>query len=203
MTIRCCPVTLSAPLLKQGRPAQSLWAIEAREDQPPRGVTALHWRLLTTRPVTTLAEAVEQVGWYCVRWGIEVFHKVLKSGCAVEAAQLETAVRLERYVMIKVVVAWRVLALTHLGRAHPAAAVTEILEEAEWRVLRAVATRGRPGPAGVPTVRDGLRWVGQLGGHLGRRGDGAPGPLSVARGLERLADLTTGWKQAQATQGCA
>jgi hypothetical protein len=161
VTLRFCPVTLSAPLLKQGRPAQSLWAVAACEEHPPRGVTALHWRLLTTLPVTNLADAVEKVDWYCVRWGIEVFHKVLKSGCAVEDAQLATAARLQRYVMIKVVVAWRVLALTQMGRARPDAAITELLEEAEWRVLRAVALRGRSVPAGVPTVvRDGLRWVG-------------------------------------------
>jgi len=153
--------------------------------------------------VSSLAEAVEKVSWYCVRWGIEVFHKVLKSGCAVEAAQLETAARLQRYVMIKLVVAWRVLMLTHLGRERPDAAVSEILEQAEWRVLRAVATRGAAVAVGEPTVGEALRWIGQLGGHLGRRGDGAPGPLSLARGLQRLADLTTGWKQAHATQGCA
>jgi len=52
-------------------------------------------------------------------------------------------------------------------------------------------------------VCDAVRWIGRLGGHLGRRGDGAPGQLSLARGLQRLADLTTGWKHAQAAQGCA
>jgi len=203
VTIRFCPVSLSAPLLKKGQPTQSLWAIEAHEAHPPRGATALHWRLLTTVPVTSLAEAVEKVGWYCVRWGIEVFHKVLKSCVAVEEAQLETAARLQRYVMIKLVVAWRVLALTQLGRERPDAAVSEILEQAEWQVLRAVATRGAARAEGVPTVRDAVRWIGRLGGHLGRRGDGAPGQLSLARGLQRLADLTTGGKQAQAALGCA
>ena len=203
VSLRFCPVTLRPPLLKKGRPALALWAIEAREEHPPRGVTALHWRLLTTLPVASLAAALEQVGWYCVRWSIEVFHKVLKSGCEVEAVQLETAVRLQRYVMIKLVVAWRVLALTHLGRQRPDAAISEILEQAEWQVLRAVARRGSAVAVGEPTVRDALRWLGQLGGHLGRRGDETPGPLSLARGLQRLADLTTGWKQAQAAQGCA
>lgn len=203
VTIRFCAATLRAPLLKPGRPAQSVWAIAACEAHPPRGAVALHWRLLTTLPVPSLAAAVEKVGWYCVRWGIAVFHKVRKSGCAVEAAQLETAARLERYVLIKMVVAWRVLALTRLGLECPTAAITAILEEGEWQVLRAVATRGAVGTVGVPTVRAAVRWIGQLGGHLGRRGDGAPGPLSLARGLQRLADLTAGWKQAQATKGCA
>jgi hypothetical protein len=85
----------------------------------------LHWRLLTTEPVRTLAQARQIIGWYGVRWGIEVFHKVLKSGCAVEAVQLENAERLERYLAIKLVIAWQVLALTHLGRVQPTAAVRE------------------------------------------------------------------------------
>lgn len=203
VTIRFCPVRLRAPVLKKARPSQSLWAIEAREEHPPRAVAALHWRLLTTLAVESLAQAVEKVEWYCVRWGIEVFHKVLKSGCGVEDAQLETAERLQCYVTMKMVVAWRVMALTHMGRARPDALISELLEEAEWQVLRAVATRGKFESGKVPTVLDALRWVGKLGGHLGRRGDGLPGPLRVARGLQRLTDLTTGWKQAKASQNCA
>jgi hypothetical protein len=188
-----------APEPKGSRPPLRLWAIEARERHAPKGVSPIQWRLLTTLPVGSFAEAVEKVQWYCVRWGIEVFHKVLKSGCAVEEAQLQTAERLRRYVAVKLVVAWRVLWLTQLGREKPETPLREILEEAEWQVLRAVAERGRKGPRqrGVPTVADGVRWLGRLGGHLGRRGDGAPGPLCLARGLERLHDLTIGWKMAQ------
>jgi len=204
VTLRYCAVRLSVPLLKSERAPLAIWAVEAREEHPPRGVTPLHWRLLTTRPVQSVATAVEVVQWYCVRWGIEVFHKVLKSGCAVEAAQLETAERLQRYLMIKLVVAWRVMALTHWGRERPAASISELLAEAEWRVLRAVATRGQAeASTGVPTVAEACRWIGQLGGHLGRRRDGWPGPLTLARGLQRLADLAAGWEQAQAVKGCA
>ena len=205
LAVRFCAVELCAPEPKGARPALRLWAVEARELHAPSGSAPIHWRLLTSQPVLQLAEAVEKLHWYCVRWGIEVFHKVLKSGCAIEAVQLQTAARLQRYLAIKLVVAWRVLALTQLGRERPQMPLRELLEAAEWRVLQAVGERGRKEPRrrGEPTLGDGVRWLGRLGGHLGRRGDGAPGPLSLARGLERLQYLTAGWKLAQGTGKCA
>jgi hypothetical protein len=205
VAVRFTEVDLCAPKPKGSRPALRLWAVEARELHPSKGVTPIHWRLLTTLPVLQLAEAVKKLQWYCVRWGIEVWHKVLKSGCAVEEVQLQTAARLRRYLAIKLVVAWRVLALTRLGRERPDTPLSEILEETEWQVLQAVGERGRKGQPvrGVPTVGDGVRWLGRLGGHLGRRSDGAPGPLCLARGLERLQDITAGYKMAQGAGKCA
>ena len=203
LSVRFRAVRLSAPWLKADQPALMLWAIEARELHPPRGCAPLHWRLLTTCPVNTLAQATELIGWYCVRWGIEVFHKVLKSGCAVEATQLETAERLQRYLAIKLVIAWQVLALTHLARVQPETDVGEILEAAQWRVLRAATTVGRSRGRHTPTVREAVRRLARLGGHLGRRGDGPPGALCLARGFQRLHDITLGWKLAHKRKNCA
>ena len=201
--VRFREVRLRAPWLKADQPALTLWAVEARELHPPRGGAPLRWRLLTTCPVPTLAHATELIGWYCVRWGIEVFHKVLKSGCAVEAAQLETAERLQRYLAIKLVVAWQVQALTHLGRVQPEAEVGEILAAAQWRVLRAATPAGGRRGRHTPTVREAVRRLARLGGHLGRRGDGPPGALCLARGLQRLHDITLGWKLAHKRKNCA
>jgi hypothetical protein len=205
LTVRITEVNLQPPDPKGSRPALQLWAMEAREEHPPCGIAPIHWRLVTSLPLRQLADAVEKLHWYCRRWGIEVFHKVLKSGCAVEAVQLQTAARLQRYLAIKLVVAWRVMALTQLGRERPDTLLSEIFEETEWRILQAVGERVYKGPRrrGVPIVGDGVRWLGQLGGHLGRRGDGAPGPLCLARGLERFHDITIGWKMAQGTGKCA
>jgi Transposase DNA-binding/Transposase Tn5 dimerisation domain len=203
VTVRFCDVRLAAPWLKADRPPLTIWAVEVREEHPPRGAQPLHWRLLSTLAVSTLEEAVQTVRWYCVRWGIEVFHKVLKSGCAVEAVQLESAARLVRCVMIKMVVAWQTMALSKLGREQPKVKISELLEESAWRVLVAVTHRDRPRPRGVPRVSEAVQWIGRLGGHLGRRGDGAPGPLTLARGLERLHDITVGWELAQGIKNCA
>ena len=203
LSVRFCEMRLAAPWLKPERPPLTLWAIEAREMHPPRGAQPLHWRLLSTWPVSTLAEAVEKIRWYCVRWGIEVFHKVLKSGCAVEAVQLESAARLVRCLTIKLVVAWQAMAVSKLGREQPNTKISEILEETAWRVLVAVAHRDRPRPRGVPPVSEAVKWIGRLGGHLGRHGDGTPGPLTLARGLERLHDITVGWELAHGIKNCA
>jgi hypothetical protein len=203
VTIRFCPVEVSAPLLKEQRPSQQLWAVEAIELDPPAKAEGLHWRLLTTLPVNDLAEAIEKVRWYCVRWAIEVFHKVLKSGFAVETAQLQSAQRLQRYVTIKAVLAWRVMAMTYLGRERSDGPIGNILEPDEWQVLQVVMKSAAKKLTGEPRLRDVIRWVGRLGGHMGRRCDGSPGPLSLLRGLQRLADLTAGWNQAMTTIKCA
>jgi hypothetical protein len=205
LTVRFRALRLKQPGGKGQRPSLTLWAVEARELHPPPGIRPIHWRLLSPLPVGTLAEAVEKLQWYCVRWSIEVFHKVLKSGCRVEAVQLQQAARLKRYLAIKLVVAWRVMALMKLGREQPERELSEILEEEEWRALQAVeyarkTYRGQKRSRGMPTLGEGIRWLARLGGHLGRKGDGAPGPLSLARGLERLHDITVGWKLARAAK---
>jgi hypothetical protein len=204
LSVRFRKVRLSAPWLKADQPALSLWAVEARERHPPRGCAPLHWRLLTTCPVATLAQATELISWYCVRWGIEVFHKVLKSGCAVEAAQLETTERLQHYLAIKLVIAWQVQALTHLGRVQPEADISGILAAGQWRVLQAAtASSPRRAERVAPTVREAVRRLARLGGHLGRRRDGPPGALCLARGLQRLHDITLGWNLAHERKRCA
>ena len=199
--IRWGEVRLRAPDGKGQQRQLRLWVLEAREPRRSKHQTPMLWRRLSTAAIGTLAEALERLRWYCLRWGIEVFHRVLKSGCEVEAVQRQTAARLQRYVAVKLVIAWQVMALAQWGRQAPQRALNELLEEVECRVLRAVERdRQKRSRAGIkrlptkPTVHDGLWWVGRLGGHLGRRGDGLPGPLRLTRGIERLHYITLGWK---------
>jgi hypothetical protein len=193
LAIRFCAVTLQAPVRRAGQLPLHLWAIEAREPRPPAGVAPIVWRLLTTLPITSLAEACEKVGWYAQRWQIEVIHKVLKSGCQIEQRQLETAQRLERALAVDQVVAWRLLALCKAGREQPDAAVSAWLEQAEWEALWWQVHQRPTPPRTPPTVRQAVRWIAQLGGFLARKGDGEPGPITLWRGLHRLHDLTAMW----------
>lgn len=194
LSIRSTPVTLRPPCLKAGQPPLNLWAVEAREPRPPGGATPVCWRLLTTLPVTCAEEAVEKVRWYAQRWPIEVMHKVLKSGCKVEQRQLETAARLQRVVMVDLVVAWRVLALCRAGRERPQGLASDWLSQQEWRALWCYIHQKQPPPRRAPGVRETVRWIAQLGGFLGRRRDGEPGPVAVWRGLHRLKDITATWR---------
>jgi hypothetical protein len=195
LSIRFASVTLQAPCLKEDQPPLTLWAVEARETRPPQGATPICWRLLTTLPVETLAAAVETIRWYAQRWQIEVLHKVLKSGCQVEQRQLETAARLERVVRVDLIVAWRVLSLCRAGRETPEGLVNDWLSAAEWKALTCYMQQRAKPPHRAPTLRQAVRWIAQLGGFLGRRRDGEPGPIVVWRGLQQLRAITTAWQR--------
>ena len=194
LAVRFREVTLEAPGRKAGQPALTLWAIEARETRAPRGATPILWRLLSTQPVTSLEEACEHIGWYAQRWQIEVLHKVLKSGCAIEQRQLETAARLERVLAVDLVVAWRLLALCKAGREEPDAMVSAWLSQSEWEALWCHVHQRTTPPQQAPGVRQAVRWIARLGGFLGRKSDGEPGPVTLWRGLHRLHDLTAMWR---------
>ena len=195
LTIRFGRLTLRPPCLKESQAPLTLWAVEAREVRPPRGAAPICWRLLTTLPVETVEAAVEKVRWYAQRWVIEVLHKVLKSGCQIEQRQLESAARLQRVLMLDLIVAWRVLALCRAAREMPEALASEWLAEAEWRALWCYMNRRTKSPPCAPTVRLVVRWIAQLGGFLGRARDGEPGPIVLWRGLQQLRAITAAWKR--------
>jgi len=186
-------VTLQAPCLKEDQPALKLGAVEAREEHPPKGSAPIHWRLLTTLPVTTVQEAIEKTQWHGQRWQIEVLHKTLKSGCHVEQRQLETAEPLRRVLMLDLMVAWRVLHLRKAARERPDASAESFLQEAEWTVLWRHFNRDATSAPRPPTLRQAARWIGQLGGFLARKSDGEPGPVVLWRGLQTLQEMTQAW----------
>ena len=98
LALRCCPVTLCPPPHRQseGLPPVTLWAVQVRAVKPPPDVTPIEWLLLSTVAVHTTEDAIERVAWYACRWGIEVWPRILKSGCRIEARQLGTGERLHR-----------------------------------------------------------------------------------------------------------
>ena len=175
-----------------------LQAILAEEEAPPAGCKAITWLLLTTLPIDTLAQAVQAVRWYSLRWLIERYHYTLKSGCRVEELQLEKAERLYRALATYGLVAWRLLWLTYEARQRPAASCEEVLSEAQWQVLFAQVQPDQPMPSAAPTLAEAVRWIAQLGGFLARRGDGAPGVKTLWRGWRRLEDLVQGYHLALA-----
>ncbi len=192
--IRFCAVQLKAPKRKASEPSLQLWAIEAREVRPPKGITPILWRLLTTLPVFSAAEAIERVKWYAQRWQIEVIHKVLKSGCNIEQRQMQTAQRLERVLSIDLIVAWRILALCKAARELPDDPISNWLPAAQWQTLWCYVHQRTRVPQRPPTVRQAVRWIAQLGGFLGRKSDGEPGTTTLWRGLQQLEAMTKMWK---------
>jgi len=198
LALRFTAVTLDPPqryraAVPQPLPSLSLYAVQVKEVEPPAEEPAIEWMLLTNIPVHTVNEALQRVEWYRRRWLIEEFHKILKSGCRIEACRLQTAQRLIRYVTLCSVIAWRLYWLTQVNRTAPTAPATTILAPEEVETLRALSSRALP-PSNSPlTTREAARLIAKLGGFLGRRHDGEPGITVMWRGWQRLSDLALMW----------
>jgi hypothetical protein len=197
VSVRFVSVTLRPPWRPNGvkLPAITLNAILVQEVDPPADVEdPIEWLLLTNTPVTSFAEAQQVIGWYCCRWQIEVFHKVLKSGCRVEDCRLQTAGRLHSFVALMSVIAWRLHWMTYLNRCQPDWPCTAVLTDIEWEALYMRIHKSKRLPDEVPTVRQAVRWMARLGGFLGRKSDGEPGVTTIWRGWQRLQDLAATWE---------
>jgi hypothetical protein len=197
LEIRFERVVLKPPNDKRLAPL-SVWAVYALETEPPPGVKEpLEWMLLTTVEVVSFEQATERLRWYTLRWGIEVFHRILKSGCRIEDRQLRTARELANCLAIDMVVAWRVFWLTKQGRETPDVPCDVFLEENEWKALYMVVHE-EPPPEKPPSLRDAVRMIAKLGGFLGRKCDREPGTTTIWRGLTRLEGIVLGFKTALA-----
>lgn len=181
------------PNYKQLKPIQ-VQVILAEEENPPHNVEPVSWLLLTTLPITCLSDVVQCLRWYSYRWLIERYHYVLKSGCGLENLQLETADRIERALATYTIIAWRLLWLTYFSRHNPEHPVDTILEPYQWQALYCYIHSVTQPPTTPPTVNQCVRWIAQLGGFLGRKGDGEPGVKTIWRGLRRLDDIASIWK---------
>jgi IS4 transposase len=162
----------------------------AREIDPPVGVKALEWRLLTNREAPDFEAAVQLIDWYRARWEIELFFHVLKNGCKVEALQLSTFERLERALMLFMVVSWRIARLMRLGRTCPDLEAELLFERDEWEAAF-ILNKRRP-PKAAPPLNEVVRLVAALGGFLGRKCDGEPGVKTIWIGLQRVMEYAAG-----------
>jgi len=194
LQVRFARVTLRPPHAKEKLGELALWAVLAQEGEGPSGVKPLRWMLLTTCPVESFEAACEKLHWYTLRWGIEVYHRTLKSGCQIEQRQLGAADRIEACLAIDLVVAWRIFQLAKLGREIPDVPCTVYFEEAEWKALVAYVTHNPTPPEQPPSLREAMRMVAGLGGFLGRKGDGEPGTQTLWLGLQYLDPITAMWK---------
>jgi hypothetical protein len=192
--IRSATVVLDPPKTHPQRRPLTLGVVWVNEPVVPGGVEPLDWMLWTTLPVGTVDEARLVVEFYQRRWRIEDFHRTLKEGCQVERTQLKTAGRIKTLVAISSAVSVRLLQLTHWARTEPTRPCTEVLSEDEWRVLWAHIHNARlPEGQEPPGMREAVRMIGRLGGHLGRKCDGLPGVRSLWKGWYVLQLLVEGY----------
>ncbi len=189
--LRFAEVELKAPSRSGSVPAVRVWAVYILEQASDERVDSpIEWMLLTTVEVKTFEAAQRRVEWYSGRWGIEVYHRTLKSGCRIKDRQLGTADRLETCLGIDMVVAWRIYHLTMLGRETPELPCTVFFKDIEWKALCCYVKKTPVAPQTPPSLREAMFMVGAIGGHLGRKSDGFPGTQTLWRGLQRLETAT-------------
>jgi hypothetical protein len=191
------------PIGKQKRyPALTLTVIHAKERAAPADRPAIDWKLITDLPVLTREAAIEKLRWYALRWKIEVFHKILKSGCRAEEARLRTAERLVKLIAVFCILSWRVFWMTMINRSAPHPVPSLALTTREIGLLDQLVPDKARARIGTRTLSTYLIKVARLGGYLARARDPPPGTMVMWRGLSRLTDIALGIELAGTTPVC-
>jgi hypothetical protein len=193
VAVRAVRVTLRPP----SRPDRTLPAVAVNvvlisETNPPPDDEPIEWLLITSLPIADVEQVRQVIQYYSMRWMIEVFFRVLKSGCRVEERLFEYMDRLLNCLAIYLIVAWRTLYVCRLGRSCPEISCEAIFEPAEWKSVWKVVCREDP-PAQPPALGVFTRLVAQLGGYVNRKRAGPPGPQTMWIGLQRMHDFATCW----------
>lgn len=189
LEIRTASIRLKRPgkLPKVQEPTESLDlnVVFVREIDPPEGETALLWCLATSEPLESGADAAFVVDAYRSRWLIEEYFKALKTGCSVEARQLESFKALTTMLAICIPVAWTMLALRTLAETSPHAPAEQILSKKQVETLRGLASLhlGERLPTTL-TAEKALICIARLGGFIVY--NKTPGWQTLARGFHEL-----------------
>ena len=170
-----------------------LTVIHAQERDAPEGSEAIDWKLITDLPVRSRAEAIEKLDWYALRWKIEEFHKIMKSGCKAEESKLRTAERLVNLIATFCIMSWRIFWMTMLNRSTEEISPKFALTPLEIDLLdRLVEDKTTTIPR-QKCLSHYLTKIAQLGGYLARAHDPPPGNVVMWRGLARLTDIELGF----------
>ncbi len=192
--VRAARVTLCAPQRQVGQPPDvTVNAVLVTEVTPPEGDIAVEWLLLTSLPIATEGQVELIINYYCTRWMVEIFFRVLKSGCRVESRRFERVDRLLPCLAVYLIVAWRTLYVCRLGRSCPEISCEAVFEPEEWQSVYQVVKREKP-PKRPPKLQEMVRLVAQLGGYVNRKREDEPGPQTVWLGLQRLHDIALCWQ---------
>ena len=160
----------------------------ASEINVPKNETAQEWVLLTNVSINNPQQAYDMVKWYLCRWQIEVYFRVLKSGCKIEKLQLETKERFDACLTIYMIIAWRIIYLTLLARECPDIPCNIVFTEEEWKIIYIMTYKKKP-PKKLLSLSEMINRIAQFGGYLNRKNDIEPGPTALWIGLQRMRDF--------------
>jgi hypothetical protein len=178
------------PISKQKKyPALTLTVIHAKERGEPKDRDKINWKLITDLPISSRRNAIEKLEWYALRWQIETFHKILKSGCKAEESKLRTADRLVNVISMFCILSWRAFWMTTINRSAENLPPKVALTRDEIKILDHVVKDVTKNPAEKKTLSNYLTKIARLGGYLARTSDPPPGNMVMWRGLSRLTDI--------------
>lgn len=211
LQVRFSAVRLLKPKnnLKEEAPWVDLYGVEVLEkpDTVPSGEEPIHWCLLTTHVVSTLAEALVIVDYYKARWQIEQLFRLLKTeSLEIEAAQLESGSALKKLCLMSLQVALVQLQLVRAREGTHRHDASLVWRPAALAFLAVVVSEleGKTEKQQCPHQAGTLAWtswiIGRLGGWKGYASQSPPGPITMRRGLERFLSQFAGWQLAQRSQ---
>ena len=187
---------VNPPIGKQKRyPNLPLTIIYARDRGNPKGRKRIEWKLITNLPVKSRKDAIEKMNWYALRWKIEVFHKILKSGWRAEESKLRTAERLANLIAVFCILSWRVFRMTMLKRTLPSESPGVALTKLEIEILNKLVPNNRS--CDKKDLSSYFEKVARLGGYLARANDSPPGSTVMWHGVSRLTDVEIGYDLAK------
>ena len=190
LEVRYKRVQLCPPKYHSSKMPIDAWVVHALEVSSPAGEEAIEWFLLTTINIACPEDAIQCLRWYCLRWRIEDWHRVLKSGCMIERMAHNSAERLRRAIAINLVIGWRIMLMALLGRHTPDLPPEVMFSTIEIRVLRAYAKKKLKSPS---TLHDAVRLVARMGGYLDRKNDPEPGHQLMWKGYSQLQLMCEGF----------
>lgn len=191
MAVRYMRIQLPPAHYHAAKDPIDLWMVHALEENPPEGAKAVEWFLLTTININSAADAEQCLRWYALRWRIEDWHRVLKSGCRILDLGHETAERLRRAIAINLVIAWRIMLMTLLGREIPELPAEVLFSDIEIRTLQAYAKKKGLKPPNL--LGEAVRLVAKIGGYIGRKNDPPPGHQILWQGYMDFQYMCTGF----------
>ena len=168
-------------------------AVMAIEENPPEGIEPLVWIFLTTLPIDTFEQISLIIQYYLCRWEIEVFFKILKSGCSVEERRL-TGEGILPLIAIFLVIAWRIMYAMKMARTCPEMSCECIFSASEWKSIHKVLNKGQKLPEKAPSLEIFIKMIASLGGYLNRKNDPPPGPKAIWIGFNRMYDFALAWE---------
>lgn len=178
----------------KGRQQIELWLVETRETStPPAGEKLACWWIWTTLRAGKMWQVMRVLRIYRARWRVEDYHRMLKTGCKVEKLRLQDAKALMKVITMQAWVATQVVRMRDAANQEPDQDCEQYFSEREWKTLW-VRHHGRGWRKSddKPTLSEVTKWLGALGGHLGRNGDGLPGAELLSRGMYALSLLVEG-----------